>query len=115
MATQGIVEKVKTRQSDAYVIDVDDRLLVRPAVTILKQNNKFQISNLTGYEIDVTIGSGLSLAPGQTETKRIAKQKWDDFDTAGAAGCFRYEVRVIDGSPAGRKAHGDSDPVIIVD
>ena len=93
----------KNRKSDAYILDIDDRFIVRPSVAVLKRNDEFEIYNLCGQDAVVTFpdfpGQTLSLHHGEWGTAMV-----------GGQGVYRYEVKV-----GGRRAHAESDPVIIID
>lgn len=98
--------KPKLKKSDVYIINVDDRLLVRPAVVVVRGNQTLDICNLTGEQAAVTLtcidAGTISIAPGDWEEVTVGPQS--------AAGAHTYGVAV-----GGRKAHGESDPVIIID
>jgi selenophosphate synthetase-related protein len=95
------------RKVDAYVIDIDGKLLVRPSVVVLKQHDEFQLCNLTNNnDVQVCFGEPANAADWlQVDDKKKRGQVM-----AMTPGVYRYHVRV-----AGRPAHGESDPVIIID
>ena len=93
----------KNRKSDAYILDIDDRFIVRPTVAVLKKNDEFEIYNLSGLQAVVTFPD----FPGETLT--LQDREWGTATVSGQ-GPYRYEVTV-----GGRRAHAESDPVIIID
>jgi len=56
MAAQ--ILNTKGDRSDAHIVEVDDRFIVRPSPVVPKNNKKFRISNLTPYQALLTILRG---------------------------------------------------------
>jgi hypothetical protein len=106
----------KPGRSDAYIVNVDDRFLVRPSPAIPKNKNKFRISNLTRFSAEVELGPGLDLEVGEINPRPVPAggfAEWSLKDLPEAA--YRYTVVLDLGNGLTVAAHGDSDPVIIID
>ena len=100
------LQQPRDRKCDAYIIDLDDRYLVRPSVVSLKKHDPFIICNLTNQLAHVDLrnlgGPSFDLQAGQWAAV--------DLDPNRAPKAYHYEVFV-----GGRRAHAESDPVIIID
>ena len=113
MAAQ--ILNTKGDRSDAHIVEVDNRFIVRPSPVVPKNNKKFRISNLTPYQALLTILPGLTLDTGQDESVQIGPYGYEDIRLgANDERPYRYTVTLdVNGTPS--PAHGDSDPVIIID
>jgi len=95
---------------DAYIIDVEGRFMVRPAVAAVEPNGTFKIRNLTDFPATVTPDTALNTRP-----LHIAAGDWDQFHVNPRAdGLYQYEVWLRIGG-TDLRVNGESDPVIIID
>jgi hypothetical protein len=111
------LQATRARKCDAFIITHVNgqgklEYLVRPAVSLIDGKNEastFLIRNLTGRdEVYVDLkGHGQPLG-----RQRVAPGKYDyqEFTVTSGDSWFEYEVTVDGG-----RAHGNSDPVIIID
>jgi len=101
-----VAQTARARKCDVCIIELDDRLLVRPGTVILKPADKLIIGNLTDQLAHVDLrnlgGREFDLPAGQVAV--------EDFGVGRQPKPYTYTVLV-----GGRKAHGESDPVIIID
>jgi len=113
MAVQALT--TKGDRSDAHVVEVERRFLVRPSPVIPKNGKRFRLSNLTPYPVVVEFLPGLNLEAGQSASVPIAPHAYEDIKLGeNAEQPHTYRVRVnVNG--AEYFAQGDSDPVIIID
>ena len=104
------------RRAFVYV-DSDGEYRVYPGVVVLEDPfgpaDKFKLINMTGVEFDVEIPAG---AFGQGPVKEKLKGKGNQGDKIGplkpeTGGAYSYVVK----DAKGKKAKGNSDPVIIID
>ncbi|MFO7694897.1 MAG: hypothetical protein R6V57_17585 [Vicinamibacterales bacterium] len=106
----------KSVRSDAYIVEVEGRFLVRPSPAIPKNKNEFRISNLTRFEAVVMPEKELTLQDGQEVPLRVGSQSYGEWNLKDLLeSAYRYTVELIVGPGITVKAHGDSDPVIIID
>jgi hypothetical protein len=101
-----VAQTARARRCDVCIIELDDRLLVRPGTVILKPADKLIIGNLTDQLARVDLrnlgGREFDLPAGQVAV--------ENFGVDRRPKPYTYKVFV-----GGRKAHGESDPVIIID
>jgi hypothetical protein len=106
----------KPRRSDAYIVEVDGRFLVRPSPAILRNKNKFLLSNLTPFPAEVALEPTLDLEAGETNPLTIDPGGFWEWRLKDLPeGAYRYKVTLDLGNNVKVVAHGDSDPVIIID
>ena len=87
-----------------------DSYKVFPPVIVIDQNDKFQIVNTTDKEAKVTIPAG-TFKGGAINQKPVPKKnKSDEFEPEAGPNAVEYKIKVD-----GHDAHGNSDPVIIID
>ena len=95
---------------DAYILEVEGRFMVRPAVAAVEQAAVFKIRNLTGF--DATVDPDDAVKTGKVQ---IAAGGWGQFHVNPAAdGVYQYEVWLHLGD-TDLRVNGESDPVIIID
>jgi hypothetical protein len=88
-----------------------DSYKVFPPVIVLDQNDKFEVVNtVADHDAFVTIPDG-TFQGNAVKDQKVPKKSKSDTKTpqAGPIG-VEYEIKVD-----GHKAHGNSDPVIIID
>lgn len=100
-----------TGSHDVYIIDMGEEVRVRPAVAILK--NSLSIRNLTGYDAQVHLPSGM-VPSGKSSTVTIpANGRVGPVGVIGD-GALTYSVTLS--TPQGvRTAVGESGPWFIMD
>jgi hypothetical protein len=101
----------------AYIVQVEGQFRVRPPVATLDkaQHREFSICNVSGWPAEVTADSAM-LASNQAATQSVADGAAVGFKLANRnrSKAFSYEVWV-DLNGVWLPAHGESDPVIIID
>jgi hypothetical protein len=95
------------RNSHAHIIDIDGKLLVRPSVVVLRKNEEFRLCNLTDSNDVQVCFEDPNVRPNWFP---IEKSRKHGRVMSMDPGVYRYKVTV-----GGRPAHGESDPVIIID
>jgi hypothetical protein len=99
---------------DAYILDVEGKFLVRPAVAALEggSGKRFRIRNLTEYEAEIELDSALN----GTKKTAPANGGFADFVVNPRAdGAYPYEVWLLLAADVKLRVPGESDPVIIID
>ena len=97
-------------QYDVYIIDVEGRFMVRPAVAAAAPNGPFKIRNLTDFPATVNPDAALN-----TRSLHIAPGGWGQFQVSPRSdGLYQYEVWLRIGE-TDLRVNGESDPVIIID
>jgi len=95
---------------DAYIMDVEGKLFVRPAVTWVNGGGLFRIKNLTEHDAVIE-------PDGEVHRKKLSVGAGQDAQikvNATASGQYSYAVWLNLGSYAVRVS-AESDPVMIVE
>jgi len=99
---------------DAYILDVEGKFLVRPAVAPLEGGNgkHFRIRNVTEYDAEITLDSDVN---GTTKTAPANGGFADFVVNPRGDGAYPYEVWLLLAPDVKLRVPGESDPVIIID
>ena len=87
---------------------------VHPAVVILGGGDKLRVVNASGVTLKVTVPAGAS-KPGEPVEVEIPAEKHEDIKSrsqgSGKTRAYSYKVT----TQSGKKAHGNSDPILIIE
>ena len=99
---------------DAYVLEVEGKFLVRPAVCAVEggQGKHFRIHNLTGYDAEVSLDPSVN---GSPKTAGANGGSASFLVSIRANGAYPFEVWLDLGNGVKLRVPGESDPVIIID
>ena len=105
----------KPAKSDAFILHVGEKFLVRPAAVVVGKRRVFRISNLTGFVARVQLPPEIVVDNNPGKYIDIPSQQYGEFEIGeNTEVAFPYTVTLGVGTLT-FKAHGDSDPVIIID
>ena len=88
---------------------------VHPAVVVVTGGQKFRVFNATGVALTVTVPAGASKPSDPVEVD-IPTEKHKDIKSRsqGSDNTRAYSYRVVV-TKSGKKAHGNSDPILIIE
>lgn len=95
-----------------YIVTRDSEFLVVPPAVALTHNDSFQIVNLTDQDFEWSMGPEPFGAPIDHEPVKKGANPAKPVKTNKLLAFYSYELATKIG---GKKARGNSDPIIIID
>ncbi len=109
---------------DVYIVEVDGKFRVRPAIWSAVHGANFSIKNTTSHQVMVTF-TNIEVVEDQSHPSRTLQpldpqghaqdDRWDvTLNGKCHAGCYAYDVDVLKAASK-VAATGESKPIIIID
>ena len=97
-----------------HVIESGGDFFVQPGIVSAEKNDSFRIINRTNEDLVFYIkdASVLKNASDQTKVVDATKKVAIDLSNNAADGSYEYQILMVQ---SGKKAKGNSDPVLIID